>query len=80
MWASPGPYLEKSMLCSLARNISGVELPPPLYEDTTFKSDQPAGSPEDLLLASSLREATLLSAAGVQQDEEETNDSEEEGE
>jgi hypothetical protein len=34
-WASsPGPYLRQSTLTSLARNISGLELPPSIYSNT----------------------------------------------
>jgi hypothetical protein len=35
-WPSPGAYLRKSTLVTLARNISGFELPPSLVQDTTF--------------------------------------------
>jgi hypothetical protein len=33
-WASLGPYLRQSTLTSLARNISGLELPPSILENT----------------------------------------------
>jgi hypothetical protein len=35
-WASPGNYLRHVYL---ARNISGLELPPSVYCDTTFNDD-----------------------------------------
>lgn len=37
MWASPGPYLRKSMLRVLARQISQHFLPEALLADTTFE-------------------------------------------
>ena len=36
MWCSPGPYLRKSMLKSLARQVSDYWLPEALYSKTTF--------------------------------------------
>lgn len=36
-WASPGPYLRKSTLIALARNILGLKLPSALIEDRTFE-------------------------------------------
>lgn len=71
LWASPGPYLEKSMLCSLARNISGLELPPVVYEGTTFDTGKPVENDDDLVLASRVREAVVSSAGKTQEDEEE---------
>ena len=53
-WPLPGEYLQKSTLQALARNISGLELPPPLIEDTTFESSRITQDEEDnmgLLLA-----------------------------
>jgi hypothetical protein len=40
----------------LGRNISGFELPPPLYEGNTFDSKELTGD-EDLVLAMRLRNA-----------------------
>ena len=37
MWATPGPYLRKSMLVSLARRVSDNYLPQALYKNTTFE-------------------------------------------
>ena len=63
---SPGPYLRKSTLISLARNISGIELPSTLIEDQTFEKpgDLSAKQAEDanLLLSAHLRDAIVLSA------------------
>jgi hypothetical protein len=39
-WGSPGEYLGKSTLLSLRRSISGFELPPLLYEDIMFTSEE----------------------------------------
>ena len=36
MWASPGPYLRRSMLVTLARKVSDLYLPESFYSDTTF--------------------------------------------
>jgi hypothetical protein len=64
-WASPGSYLRRSTLVSLARNISGLELPPSLYNETTFEEteldarrDQDAAAQ----LAVQLRNATVESS------------------
>jgi hypothetical protein len=36
MWATPGPYLRRSMLTTLARKVSDHFLPEAFYEETTF--------------------------------------------
>ena len=38
--ASPGKYLRRSTLVTLARNISGLELPPSIYYDNTFEKSE----------------------------------------
>ena len=54
-WASPGPYLRRSTLTSLARNISGCERRPPLLDENTFETDEvPAHEAEDMDLVLSL--------------------------
>lgn len=40
MWASPGPYLQKSIFVTLAQSVSGHDLPPPLIENGTFEDNQ----------------------------------------
>ncbi|KAN0074125.1 hypothetical protein V8E54_008062 [Elaphomyces granulatus] len=55
-WASPGSYLRKSTLVSLARNISGLELPPSLYQDTTFGSTD--DSVDSTMITQQLLDAT----------------------
>jgi hypothetical protein len=60
-WASPGPYMEKSALLALGRNISGLELPPALYEGNTFSLKEPPNTEDDLVLSLRLREAILSS-------------------
>jgi hypothetical protein len=78
-WPSPGPYLEKSTLVALARNISGCELPPALVEDTTFEARQefPRVSEVNsiMLTAQSVIEAmtTSITAAQVDEDEKTSN-------
>ncbi|PGH11390.1 hypothetical protein AJ79_04891 [Helicocarpus griseus UAMH5409] len=59
-WATPGSYLRKSMLRTLARNISGVEMPPAIYEGNTFESGDDVGD-ADLIVAGLLRQATVES-------------------
>ncbi|PGH12241.1 hypothetical protein AJ79_04421 [Helicocarpus griseus UAMH5409] len=74
MWASPGLYLEKSTLTTLARNISGFELPSHLYEKNTFEADE-AGNPEDDgLLALWLRNAMVFSSKNEPGDEADTDE------
>lgn len=60
MWFSPGPYVRQSLLLSLARIISDVDLPEAFYKETTFtESDGCAARPkeeeEDLAMALVLR-------------------------
>jgi hypothetical protein len=43
LWATPGAYLEESTLLILGRNISGVELPPSLYEGMPFQTTEERG-------------------------------------
>jgi hypothetical protein len=64
-FASSGPYLRESTLISLARNISGCELPPSVFADCTF-TDQDEGAQKDVeetaaILAARLRSATIES-------------------
>jgi hypothetical protein len=48
LWATPGPYLRKSMLLTLARRISDRYLPDVFYDSTFAISDgSPQRSPED---------------------------------
>lgn len=49
IWATPGPYLRKSMLQVLARSICDHELPKALIENNTFKesSDSPGPGREE---------------------------------
>lgn len=65
-FASPGPYLHESTLISLARNISGCELPPSVFSECTF-ADQDEGTQKGAektatILAARLRSATIESA------------------
>ncbi|EEP81646.1 predicted protein [Uncinocarpus reesii 1704] len=78
-----GPYLEKSTLLSLGRNISGFELPPPIYEGNTFDGDKPDSENEDLALSALLRDAMIAMAkeaekkSGSEYDESSESDEEE---
>jgi hypothetical protein len=48
LWATPGPYLRKSMLLTLARRISDQFLPEVFYDSTfTIADSCPQRSPED---------------------------------
>jgi hypothetical protein len=48
LWATPGPYLRKSMLFTLARRISDNFLPEVFYDSTfTIADGCPQRSPED---------------------------------
>ncbi len=46
-WASPGEYLRKSTLITLARMISDFELPPSVYGMTTFEDNSMPQDDED---------------------------------
>lgn len=71
-WATPrGPYLHKSTLLSLARDISGVELPSSLYEGKVFERPAKAREPEEeLIFAAKLRKAFLKENWDERSDEE----------
>lgn len=69
-WASEGQYLHNSTLCSLARNISGLELPESLASNTfhdTSISDREADS-VGAALAADLHRATVESAKNRDED------------
>ncbi|KAI9055279.1 hypothetical protein LZ554_000241 [Drepanopeziza brunnea f. sp. 'monogermtubi'] len=57
VWATPGPYLRKSMLMTLARKVSDKYPPPGLVDPNTFDElpyDPPLGDLEKYLAASTL--------------------------
>lgn len=64
MWATPGPYLRKSFLTMLARQVSDTYLPEAFWKTTTFGDAPacPARSPEE--------EATLALSLSVQMEKE----------
>ncbi|KAJ5908514.1 hypothetical protein N7495_001196 [Penicillium taxi] len=68
-WSSPGPYLRKSMLVTLARNISGCELPL-VYEHNTFDDpdhpDQDADIGSSLTIADDIYNAVVDSTKSVE--------------
>jgi hypothetical protein len=78
IWATPGPYLRKSMLISLARRISDHFLPEAFYEGTFTRADGcPERSPEeedDLAMAFDHKMQDALAEKGG--DEEDSGDSE----
>lgn len=91
MWASPGPYLRRSTLKILARQVSHHFLPEELVADTTFTevSGCPTRSPDEeetIGLALSLQVKDQIKAAdkrvekkdsGFGEDEDEDEDEEE---
>ena len=79
LWATPGPYLRKSMLIVLARQISDTCLPETFYEQTTFDNDggaPPRSSLEEEELAQSLivREKEYRRQSEKSEDEEDEED------
>lgn len=72
-WASPREYLRKSTLLSLARNVSGFELPPSIYSNTTFEDEESsieaadAGLELAILMRFSLKKKTWLVATNESQ-------------
>jgi hypothetical protein len=71
LWASAGDYLRRSTLISLARNISGLDLPPSLYQDNTFEgelTDQSMGMKSTVELSEQLRNATIESSRQYSKD------------
>ena len=74
-WASPGEYLRRSTLISLARNISGLELPPSVLEDKTFEDPDLDSPPFDeidnstILLSAHLRDACVASVKEYAEEE-----------
>lgn len=80
-WSIPGPYLRKPMLCTLVRNVSGVKLPPSMYERNTFECNDEIGN-ADVILSADIRAATFASIKKEEclgessEDEEDTEDTE----
>ena len=77
-WGTPGAYVEKSTLLALGRNVSGFELPEPLYENNTFDAEEPKNNEYDVVLAINLRKA--LTDVLKKQDDEDESDEEEDDE
>ncbi|KAI9369358.1 hypothetical protein BJX61DRAFT_536488 [Aspergillus egyptiacus] len=77
-WPTIGRYLHKSTLVTLARCVSGTELPPSLVEGKTFESegegDQATGKDIGMLLGADLRDALVSS---MREEGEENTDDEE---
>ena len=79
-WASGGEYLHRSTLRSLARNISGLELPEPLsmnsFDDTSV-SELEADS-VGTALAADLRQAATASMKNGDDEDDDMADEDEE--
>ncbi|KUL89945.1 hypothetical protein ZTR_02890 [Talaromyces verruculosus] len=63
-WPSPGEYLQRATLVALAKNISGLNLPESVLNDTTFSENVDDNNPlnTSMILAADLRDAALESA------------------
>ncbi|KAF3385932.1 hypothetical protein DPV78_012543 [Talaromyces pinophilus] len=81
-WASPGKYLQRGTLVSLARNISGLDLPESIYQDTTFPETVGSQDPEEtaMVLTLQLKDAILESARKAEEREQPDYESESEEE
>ncbi|KAL8661886.1 MAG: hypothetical protein Q9202_005168 [Teloschistes flavicans] len=74
MWATPGPYLRKSMLLALARKISDHYLPPPLVNDNTFiqlEEESPRSPEDEDAMADSLKTRLDVRTVEAESDESE---------
>ena len=62
-WPSPGEYLQRATLVALAKNVSGLNLPESVLNDTTFDENIDDNNPLDtsMILAADLRDAALES-------------------
>ncbi|PGH05000.1 hypothetical protein AJ80_08427 [Polytolypa hystricis UAMH7299] len=86
-WEIPGRYLNKSLLRAVGQNVSGTPLPPSIYEDYTFESDEKFGN-ADLILAARIRAFDLYTIKEAERkskldtwsssDEEDSDEEEEE--
>ncbi len=85
MWASPGPYVRRSMLVTLARKVSDFYLPEAFYEHTTFSGSETSvdrSSEEEELLATELALRMTTESDGIPSegnDEDESGDNSEDG-
>ncbi|KAJ5384009.1 hypothetical protein N7517_001920 [Penicillium concentricum] len=79
-WPTPGPYLRKSMLRTLARSISGYQLPASLVDNKTFEDSEHVkgdpGAESGIVAAQSIYEAMIASIKTSVPDEMEERDSE----
>lgn len=79
LWATPGEYLRKSTLLSLARNISGFELPPSLYSSTTFERTNespltPVDEDDDIALDLALKVREAITESTKRRDGQDSGD------
>lgn len=86
MWATPGPYLRKTMLVALARKVSDTFLPEAFYGTSTFTvadgcPDRGAEAEEDLAMGLSIRVRDAFDEArdSRRADEETGGESDEDG-
>jgi len=77
-WPTMGRYLHRSTLVTLARCVSGTELPPSLLEMNTFEPDEELdkrmGQDIGMLLGAELREAFISSMEEKEKDDEEEDE------
>jgi hypothetical protein len=79
MWATPGPYLRRSMLVVLARRVSDNFLPEALYDQTTFDDadscpSRSAEEEEDLVMGLNVRiEDAFREAREILEEESESD-------
>ena len=75
LWATPGPYLRKTLLLSLARKVSDVYLPETFYKEKTFPDLSYAKNrPEDEAdFTKSLADKMVLHSENALGNEEESN-------
>ena len=83
-WASPGPYLRQSTLTSLARNISGLELPPSItsntFEDKVEDEERLASESDTAGTCLSVRLREAISESSKNKGDLDSDDSEDDSE
>jgi hypothetical protein len=79
-WPTMDRYLHRSTLVTLARCVSGIELPPSLLERNTFEPDgeldKRRGEDIGMLLAADIR-GNHISSIGVEEKDDEEGEDEE---
>lgn len=78
LWSSPGQYMERSTLTGMFKVVSGSELPPALYRNTTFEEDGTSPFETDnasMNVAASVSEHLVAMKLIGKRDEEDSDDS-----